>query len=130
MTENATLAVGIAFTVVFWAIVIWLFASRKGGTILRLAGLLFLAACLAGGLYLHWDPYLVMICLPAGFIAGLFYAEWYYGVHRLTAPQSGQERPHPQDDHTERFQTEPRPMLGYEPAGQAYRSDRAAGPRG
>lgn len=129
-TDNATLVVGYVFTIVFWAMVIWLFASSTGNNILRVAGSLFALACLGGCLYLHWDPYVAMVCLPAGFIAGVLYAEWHYGVHRLTAPRSVQERQRQPADHMERFQQESRVMLDYERGGQAYRIDPDPGSRG
>lgn len=129
-TDNITLTVGIIFMIVFWAMVIWLFASRTGNAILRVAGAVFLFASVSFGLYLHWEPYMAMFCLPAGFAAGVLYAEWHYGIHRLTAPRSVQEHQRQPSDHMAHFQQEPRAMLDYERGGQAYRIDRDPGPRG
>jgi hypothetical protein len=129
MSNEATIAAYV-FMIVFWAVVIWLFASRTGNNILRVAGSLFALACLGGCLYLHWEPYMAMVCLPAGFIAGVLYAEWHYGVHRPTALRSAQEHQHQAADHTERFQQEPRALLDYERGGQAFQIDRDPGLRG
>lgn len=123
-------AVAACLMVAFWAAMIWLFASRVGNIILRVVGIIFLAACLVGGLYLHWEPYVAGFCLAGGFAAGMLFAEWYYGVHRVTVPRSDQERRPLSLGHGEHSQPEPRPMLGYERGQQAYRIDPAAGPHG
>ena len=129
MSNEATIAAYI-FMIVFWAMVIWLFASRTGNAILRVAGSLFALACLGGCLYLHWEPYVAMVCLPAGFIAGVLYAEWHYGIHKLTAPRSVQEHQRQPSDRMVHSLPEPHPMLDYEHGGQAYRNDPARLPHG
>ena len=123
-------AVAICLMVAFWAAVIWLFASRAGNTILRVVGIIFLTACLVGGLYLHWEPYVAGFCLAGGFAAGVLFAEWHYGVHRVTAPRSDQERQRPPSDRMAHSQPEPHPMLDYGRDGQARLTDPARSQHG
>jgi hypothetical protein len=116
--------------VVFWAGVIWLFWSKAGNTVLRVVGSLFALACLGGCLYLHWEPYVAMVCLPAGFIAGVLYAEWHYGIHRFTGPRRDQEHQRPPSDRMADFQPARPPTIDYERGAPTYQSDPAHLPRG
>jgi hypothetical protein len=127
--SSSTLAIGIAFTVVSWAAIFWLFASRTGNTILRVTLSLFAIAALIGCLYLHWEPYVALVCLPAGFVAGVLFAEWHYGIRGVIGLRSDQQHQRQQPEYRGHFQQEPRPMLDYERAELTYQSDPAAKPR-
>ncbi len=127
--SNGTLAIGIAFTVVSWAAIFWLFASRAGNAILRVVLSVFAIAAVIFGLYLHWEPYVAMVCLPAGFVAGVLFAEWHYGIRALTALKPDQQRPPQQPERRGHFQPAPHSMLDYERAELTYQNDPAAKPR-
>lgn len=101
MTElaGAPLVVAVVFMVAFWGAVIWLFVSKPGNAILRFFAYAIVSIGLAACAYLRWEPYMAMICLPVGFIAGAYYTEWYYGIHHLTAPRPDQKPPYPPADH-------------------------------
>lgn len=121
-------AVAVVGMIAFWAIAIWLFVSRAGKAILRVVLSLFSIAALMGCLYLHWEPYVAMVCLPAGFLAGVLFAEWHYGIRAFSDRQSKQEPQPQQRERKEYFQPTQRQMLDSGRAELTYRSDPGAAP--
>ncbi len=130
MSENMTLIIGIPFLIAFWAAVIWLFASKPGNTILRVVGCGIVLSALAVGLYLHWEPYVAMVCLTVGFVVGVLFAEWHYDIKGLTALRSDLQRQRQLLEREDRFQQAQRPWLDSERDELTYRSGPAAKPRG
>lgn len=129
MSESVTFILSIVFLVVFWVAVIWLFISRMGNTIIRWFAFTITPLGLAVALYLHWEPYAVMICLPTGFVAGLLFAEWFYDIKGITALRSGLQRQHQLLEREDRFQQAQRPWLDSEHDALTFRCDPAAKPR-
>lgn len=129
MSDNLTLAISIIFMIAFWAAVIWLFFSEGGQSLFRIFAFIVVPVGLAVALYLHWEPYVAMICLPAGFVAGVFFAEWHYGVRDLIDRQSAQRPQHQQQESREQFQQSQRRTLDYERVELTYQNDPGATPR-
>jgi len=69
----------VAFMVAFWAAVAWLFVSKTGRKVFRFFVYLFSISCTAFSLWYLWEPYLGMLSITVGFIAGLAYSDWYHG---------------------------------------------------
>lgn len=127
--SNSTLVLSIVFMVVFWAMVIWLFFSKRGLATFRVFAFVVVPIGLAVALYLHWEPYVAMICLPAGFVAGVLFAEWHYGTRHITGLRSDLQYPHQSPGHGGRPQQALRPLLDSERDELTYQSGPAAGPR-
>ncbi len=130
MSESATFILSIAFMVAFWAAAIWLFTSKVGNKIIRILIFAIAAVGLVGALYVHWEPYVAMVCLPVGFAAGLLFAEWFYDVKGITGLQSDLRRQRQLLEREDRFQQAQRPWLDSERDELTYRSGPAAKPRG
>ncbi len=130
MSENMMLIVGIPFLIAFWAALIWLFVSKTGTKIIRAAIFTIGPVCLIAALYVHWEPYVAMVCLPVGFAAGLLFAEWFYDVKDITGLQSDLQRQHQLLEREDRFQQAQRPWLDSERDELTYRNGPAAKPRG
>ncbi len=130
MSENMTLIIGIPFLIAFWATVGWLLFSKRGHTIIRILAFTATPIGLAAALYLHWEPYVAMVCLPVGFVAGVLFAEWHYDIKGLTALRSDLQRQHQLLEREDRFQQAQRPWLDSERDELTYRSGPAAKPRG
>ena len=129
MSESVTFILSIVFMVLFWAMVIWLFFSKRGLTLLRAFAFVAVPVGLAAALYLHWEPYVAMICLPAGFVAGVFFAEWHYDTKGISDLKSGLQRQRQLLEREARFQQAQRPWLDSERDELTYRSGPAAKPR-
>ena len=130
MSESVTFILSIAFMVLFWAAAIWLFTSKPGNTILRVAGCAIFLVSLTVGMYIHWEPYVAMVCLPVGFAAGLLFAEWFYDIKGITDLRSDLQRQRQLLEREDRFQQAQRPWLDSEHDELTYRSGPAAKPRG
>ena len=128
MSNSDAWAYGIPIMLAFWGGLAWLFYSKRGNTILRVCGLLFVLACLLGALYLHWEPYMALICLPAGFVGGLLFAEWYYDIHGIIALRSDLLRQRQLLEREDRFQQAQRPWIDSERDALTYQSGPAAKP--
>ena len=130
MSENMTLGLSVAFMIAFWALVIWLFFSRRGLTLFRTFAFIAVPVGLAAALYLHWEPYVAMICLPAGFVAGVLFAEWHYDTRGITDLRSDLQRQRQSLEREDRFQRAQRPWLDSEHDELTYRTGPASKPRG
>lgn len=126
---DTSVIIGFVFMVAFWAGAIWLFMSKCGNTILRAIGCAIFGVCVTIGLYMHWESYVAMVCLPVGFAAGLLFAEWLYDIKGINALRSDLERQRQLLAREDRFQQAQRPWLDSEYDALTYRSYPVAKPR-
>lgn len=130
MSETATFILSIGFLIVFWGAVAWLLCSKMGLKITSVFVFSVASIGIACALYLHWEPYTALVCLPCGFAAGVLFVEWRYDLRSVIARKSDLQRPPPLPAHEVRHRQEPRRLSAPGHAAPALPSGPGEGLRG